>query len=88
MYETPLVVARVAEGFVIELTYGSDVVWYRNIAAAGGCTVIYRHSEYEVDRIEPCSAADAERPKLRKTELIEAKRIAWWKAGSSGHSTE
>jgi deazaflavin-dependent oxidoreductase (nitroreductase family) len=58
IYETPLVVARVPGGFVIELTYGSDVDWYRNIAAAGGCAVIYRHSEYEVDRIEPCSAAD------------------------------
>jgi len=46
IYETPLLVARVPDGFVIELTYGSDVDWYRNIAAAGGCAVIYRHSEY------------------------------------------
>jgi deazaflavin-dependent oxidoreductase (nitroreductase family) len=57
-YETPLVVARIPDGFVIELTYGSDVDWYRNIVAAGGCTVIYHHSDYEVDRIEPYSAAD------------------------------
>jgi hypothetical protein len=35
------VVARVPDGFVIELTYGSDVDWYGNIAAAGGCAVIY-----------------------------------------------
>jgi len=58
MYETPLVVARVAGGFVIELTYGPDVDWYRNITAAGGCVVVYRRDEYQVDRIELCSTAD------------------------------
>ena len=58
MYETPLVVARVRGGFVIELTYGPDVDWYRNITAAGGCVVVDRGDEYQVDRIEPCSTAD------------------------------
>ncbi len=58
MYETPLVVARVPGGFVIELTYGPDVDWYRNITAAGGCVVVYRRDEYQVDRIELCSTAD------------------------------
>jgi hypothetical protein len=57
-YATPLVVARVPDGFVIELTYGPDVDWYRNITAAGGCVVTYRAVEYQVDRIESCSTAD------------------------------
>nr|WP_208382346.1 nitroreductase family deazaflavin-dependent oxidoreductase [Microbacterium ulmi] len=35
-FETPLVLARVPDGFVAELTYGADVNWYRNIVAAGG----------------------------------------------------
>jgi len=30
-YATPLVVAYVPGGFVIELTYGPDADWYRNI---------------------------------------------------------
>lgn len=57
-YETPLMVARVPDGFVIELTYGPEVDWYRNITAAGGCVVIHGGTEYQVDRIEPCSTAD------------------------------
>ena len=57
-YATPLVVARVPDGFVIELTYGPDVDWYRNITAAGGCVVVHRGVEYQVDRIESCSTAD------------------------------
>ena len=48
----------VPDGFVIELTYGPDVDWYRNITAAGGCVIVYRREEYQVDRIEPCSTAD------------------------------
>jgi deazaflavin-dependent oxidoreductase (nitroreductase family) len=57
-YETPLVVARVPGGFVIELTYGPGVDWYRNIAAAGGCVIVYQRSDYHVHRIEPCSTED------------------------------
>ena len=57
-YVTPLVVARVPDGFVIELTYGPDVDWYRNITAARGCVVIYRAVEYRVDRIESCNTVD------------------------------
>ena len=37
VYETPVILARVPEGFVAELTYGPDVQWYRNIVAAGRC---------------------------------------------------
>ena len=40
------------------MTYGPDVDWYRNITAAGGCVVIHRGVEYQVDRIESCSTAD------------------------------
>ena len=57
-YETPLLLAPTADGFVAELTYGPDVDWYRNITAAGGCVVVYRGIEYPVDRIEPCGTED------------------------------
>lgn len=57
-YQTPVVLARVSDGFVAELTYGPSVDWLRNIVAAGGCTVLYRGREYTVDRIEPCSTED------------------------------
>lgn len=55
-YETPLILARVPEGFVAELTYGPSVNWYRNITAAGHCTVVYNGTEHEVDAIEPYPA--------------------------------
>ena len=52
-YETPLIVARVPDGFVVELTYGSDVAWYRNAVAAGGCVIVTGRKEHRIDRIEP-----------------------------------
>ena len=33
-FETPLILARVPDGFVAELTYGAGVNWYRNVVAA------------------------------------------------------
>jgi deazaflavin-dependent oxidoreductase (nitroreductase family) len=54
-YETPVILAKVADGFVAELTYGENVNWYRNCVAAGGCVVISHGREYAVTRIEPCS---------------------------------
>ena len=36
VFETPIMVAQVPEGFVAELTYGPRVNWYRNIKAGGG----------------------------------------------------
>jgi deazaflavin-dependent oxidoreductase (nitroreductase family) len=52
-YETPLIVAPIAGGFVIELTYGPDVDWYKNVVAAGGCILIRHGKEYVIDRLEP-----------------------------------
>jgi deazaflavin-dependent oxidoreductase (nitroreductase family) len=57
-YETPLLLARTSDGFVAELTYGPAVDWYRNIAAAGRCTVVHRGRPYAVDGVEPCSTDD------------------------------
>lgn len=53
-YETPLILATAPEGFVAELTYGTDVNWYRNIVTAGSCVIISGGVEYRIDRIEPC----------------------------------
>jgi deazaflavin-dependent oxidoreductase (nitroreductase family) len=55
-YETPLILARVPEGFIAELTYGERVNWYRNIVAAGGGIVVYRGDDYRITAIEPCSS--------------------------------
>jgi deazaflavin-dependent oxidoreductase (nitroreductase family) len=54
-YETPLLLARTPDGFVAELTYGTDVDWYRNIVAAGGCVVVFHGREYVVDGVVACT---------------------------------
>lgn len=52
VYETPVILARVSEGFVAELTYGTEVQWYRNVVAAGRCEVVYRGKDYVATAIE------------------------------------
>ncbi|WP_129626554.1 nitroreductase family deazaflavin-dependent oxidoreductase [Candidatus Oscillochloris fontis] len=56
-YETPLVLAPIPDGFMIELTYGPVVDWYKNIVAAGGCTVLHRGQVYVIDQIERVETA-------------------------------
>src|SRR5262245_52177061 len=58
-YETPVILARVPEGFVAELTFGDKVDWYRNVVAADGCTVVRHRGVYRVMHIEPCDALAA-----------------------------
>ncbi len=52
-YETPIIVARIDDGFVIELTYGPEVDWYKNVKAAGGCNILWHGHEYVINRLEP-----------------------------------
>lgn len=53
LYETVLIVAPIEDGFVIELTYGPDVDWHKNVLAAGGCTLLWHGREYAINKIEP-----------------------------------
>ena len=53
IFETPIIARRVPDGFVIELTYGENVDWYKNVQAAGGCTVVWHGQPYPVNRLEP-----------------------------------
>jgi deazaflavin-dependent oxidoreductase (nitroreductase family) len=51
-YETPIIVQPIAEGFVLALTYGPEVDWYRNIVAAGKCRIRRHGKDYAIDKIE------------------------------------
>jgi len=52
-YETVIWVWPLGEGFVIALTYGSKVDWYRNMSAAGGGAVLWHKRVYIVGKPEP-----------------------------------
>ena len=56
-YETPIIIQPTAGGFMVELTYGDKVDWYRNVLAAGGCVLRYKGSDHAVTAIEPVDAA-------------------------------
>lgn len=53
VHETPIMVARVPQGFVAELTYGERVDWYRNIVAAGGCELVVKGVTHRIVAVEP-----------------------------------
>ena len=56
VFETPLILARVPDGFVAELTYGTAVNWYRNVVAAHGRgTVVWHGRPYAIDGVAPCT---------------------------------
>ena len=47
------------DGFVIALTYGESVDWYRNILAAGHCTLLWHRSLHAVGKPEPIDVETA-----------------------------
>jgi deazaflavin-dependent oxidoreductase (nitroreductase family) len=58
-YETPVTAVQTSAGFVVALTYGPDVDWYRNIKAAGRCKVLWRRRVYVIDKIESLTIESA-----------------------------
>jgi deazaflavin-dependent oxidoreductase (nitroreductase family) len=50
-YSTPVNIFPTEDGFVIALTYGSDVDWVKNLMAAGGGEI--RHRSHTIRIAEP-----------------------------------
>jgi len=51
-YETPIIVMPQGNGFVIALTYGPEVDWYRNVQAAGAASLLWHNQEYTLKQPE------------------------------------
>lgn len=49
-YEIPIMVWKIADGFVIVLTYGPHVDWLRNLQAAGGGSLCWHKREYALQK--------------------------------------
>jgi deazaflavin-dependent oxidoreductase (nitroreductase family) len=82
-YETVIWVWRLGEGFVIALTYGAKVDWYRNMSAAGGGEVLWHKRVYGVGKPEPIDLETALpafpalfRPLFRRTSM----HFVWMKS--------
>jgi deazaflavin-dependent oxidoreductase (nitroreductase family) len=58
-YETVIMVWPTQDGFVIALTYGPTVDWYRNILATRGGTIFWHRRVFVVGKPEPIDAKTA-----------------------------
>jgi deazaflavin-dependent oxidoreductase (nitroreductase family) len=58
-YETTIMVKPAAGAFVIALTYGESVDWYRNVRAAGHATLLWHGREYALGKPEPLAVQRA-----------------------------
>lgn len=51
-YETPIIVFPRGEDFIIVLTYGLQVDWYRNLLAAGQGALLWHGQTYSIGKPE------------------------------------
>lgn len=47
-FRTPVVVRPVDGGFIVPMPWGPTTDWFRNVRAAGGCTIRWKGRDYEV----------------------------------------
>jgi deazaflavin-dependent oxidoreductase (nitroreductase family) len=57
-HATPINIFEVEGGFIVALTYGSDVDWLKNVLAHGRCWIRYRGRRIELDRPEMVKTAE------------------------------
>lgn len=58
-YETPVIVARHDDSFLIALPYGKRTDWLKNVLDKGSATIVSNGRAYEVDRPEIIPMAQA-----------------------------
>ena len=52
IYQIPIIVEPLQNGFVIALTYGKKTDWYENVKAKGGCSLKWKRREYTLTNPE------------------------------------
>ena len=73
-YQTPIIVQPADDGFVIALTYGPEVDWYKNILAAGRCRMVWHGKEYDLNKLTPLDT-QAAMPAFPKIEQFILQRL-------------
>jgi deazaflavin-dependent oxidoreductase (nitroreductase family) len=93
-YETTIMVWPLGDSFVIALTYGPKVDWYRNLLAAGHATLLWHGREYAIGKPEPVDSKIALpafplalRPILRRSvqHFVQVKVIEPAPLGEAAH---
>lgn len=51
-FRTPVVVRATGDGFIVPMPWGERTDWYRNVRAAGGCTIRWKGRDYAVGQPE------------------------------------
>jgi deazaflavin-dependent oxidoreductase (nitroreductase family) len=60
-YQTPLGAHTFGDGVILPLAYGSQTDWYRNVLAAGKCTLAWEGRTYALERPEIISGPEVMR---------------------------
>jgi deazaflavin-dependent oxidoreductase (nitroreductase family) len=47
-FRTPVVVRPTTGGFIVPMPWGETTDWYRNVRAAGGCTIRWKGRDYDL----------------------------------------
>ena len=47
-FRTPVVVRPTPDGFIVPMPWGEGTDWYRNVRAAGACTIHWKGRDYAV----------------------------------------
>jgi deazaflavin-dependent oxidoreductase (nitroreductase family) len=90
LYETTIMIWPMGDHFVIALTYGPDVDWYRNLVAAGHGTLLWHGKRYAIEKPEPIDVTTALpafpptfRPMLRLLGVQHFLRTKYQEVGST-----
>jgi deazaflavin-dependent oxidoreductase (nitroreductase family) len=60
VFRTPVVVRPTVDGFIVPMPWGDTTDWYRNVRAAGGCSIRWKGRTYNLTQPEVLEAASAE----------------------------
>ena len=58
-FRTPVVLRTTPDGFIVPMPWGERTDWYRNVRAAGGCTIRWRGRRYAMTAPELLRSAAA-----------------------------
>jgi deazaflavin-dependent oxidoreductase (nitroreductase family) len=59
LFRTPTVVRPTPDGFIVPMPWGEGTDWYRNVRAAGGCTLRWKGRTYQLVDPEVVDVATA-----------------------------